>query len=212
MDHQVSAARAWYATLFLMVLYSISHVDRYALSLLGTPISASLGTPDVNMGVLFGAGFGVVYSLSGLPLAHLIDRYKRIPIVSGGVILWSASTLASGFASGFPALLACKSGVAIGEAVLSPAAISIIGDLFMRKKRTLPTSLYVAIGGFMQASAFLIWRVAIDVATRLAEIVPLPPWRLTLILLGDTGLILGIWFSLTWLDFHRHGNIDHSPA
>ena len=195
--YQVPPARAWYATLFLMLLYSISYVDRYALSLLAAPISAMLHIPDVEMGLLFGAGFGVMYSLTGLPLAHVIDRYKRVPIVAGGVILWTASTLASGFASGFPALLLCRSGVAIGEAVLSPAAISIIGDLFTREKRTFPTSLYVAIAGFMQAGAFVVCGFTIDLANSVAKVVPLAPWRLTLILLGSSGIVLGVLFYCT---------------
>lgn len=201
-------ARGWYVTVFLMLLYSISYVDRYALSLLAAPISASLGIPDVKMGLLFGAGFGVLYSLTGLPLAHVIDRHSRVPVVAGGVVLWTASTLASGFASSFLALLLCRSGVAIGEAVLSPAAISIIGDLFTREKRTLPTSLYVAIAGFMQAGAFAVCGLAIDLATRLARIVPLAPWRLTLILLGLSGLILGVLFYFTLKEPERVNDPD----
>ena len=201
-------ARAWYATVFLMLLYSISYVDRYALSLLAAPISTSLGIPDVQMGLLFGAGFGVVYSLTGLPLAHVIDRYSRVPVVAAGVILWTASTVASGFASSFLVLLLCRSGVAIGEAVLSPAAISLIGDLFTRDKRTLPTSLYVAIAGFMQAGAFVVCGFAIDLATRAAKIVPLAPWRLTLILLGLSGLILGLVFYFTLKEPKRRTEPD----
>jgi MFS family permease len=193
----ISRPRAWYSTLFLMLLYSVSYVDRYALSLLASPISASLRMSDIEIGVLFGTGFGIVYSLTGLPLAHLIDRHRRLPIVAGGVILWTASTLASGLSSSFTGLLLCRSGVAIGEAVLSPAAISIIGDLFTRERRILPTSLYVAIAGFMQGGAFVVCGLAIDLATRLAKAVPLAPWRLTLIVLGLSGLILGIVFYLT---------------
>lgn len=206
--HHNSLARGWYATIFLMLLYSISYVDRYALSLLAAPISTALGIPDVKMGLLFGAGFGVLYSLTGLPLAHVIDRYSRVPVVAGGVVLWTASTLASGFASSFLALLLCRSGVAIGEAVLSPAAISIIGDLFTREKRSLPTSLYVAIAGFMQAGAFVVCGLAIDLATRLARIVPLAPWRLTLILLGLSGLILGLLFYFTLKEPERGNEPD----
>jgi MFS family permease len=191
-----SAARAWYAVGFLMLLYSISYVDRYILSLLAAPISESLAIRDVQMGVLFGLGFGAVYALAGLPLAHLIDRGRRVPLVAGGVLLWSVSTVLSGFSPGFYELLICRSGVAIGEAVLSPAAISIIGDMFSRDKRTLPTSCYLAIAAFMQAGAFVVGGFAVDVATHLSS-AAWEPWRLTLILVGAPGLVLAPLFFVT---------------
>lgn len=196
MTTSIAAARAWYAVGLLMLLYCISYVDRYILSLLAVPISESLGIRDVQMGVLFGLGFGAVYALAGLPLAHLIDRGRRIPLVAGGVILWSLSTVLSGFCSGFYELLICRSGVAIGEAVLSPAAISIIGDMFSREKRTLPTSCYLAIAAFMQAGAFVVGGFAVDVATHLAS-ETWEPWRWALILVGAPGLVLAPIFFFT---------------
>jgi MFS family permease len=194
---RTSLVRAWYAVGFLMLLYCLSYVDRYILALLAAPISESLAIPDVHMGVLFGLGFGTVYALAGLPLAHLIDRGSRVPLVAGGVLLWSISTVLSGYSSGFYQLLICRSGVAIGEAVLTPAAISIIGDMFAREKRTLPTSCYLAIAGFMQAGAFVVGGFAVDVATGFSSELSLDPWRLTLLLVGAPGLVLAPLFFFT---------------
>src|SRR5690606_960344 len=128
-----SSRRAWYAICVLVLLYSLSFIDRFILSLLAPAVSEHLQLSDTQLGVLFGLGFGVVYALTGLPLAHLIDRRRRVPIVAAGVVLWSICTVASGFAPNFTGLLILRAGVAVGEAVLSPAAISIIADIFPRE-------------------------------------------------------------------------------
>jgi MFS family permease len=94
-----------------VLLYCISIVDRYALSLLAEPISQSLGITNTQLGVLFGVGFGVVYSIAGLGLAHWVDRQRRVPLIAPGVVVWSLCTMLSGFADGFLELLLCRSGV-----------------------------------------------------------------------------------------------------
>ncbi|MGE0828371.1 MAG: MFS transporter [Hyphomonadaceae bacterium] len=190
----LSPQRAWYAVGLLVLLYCLSFVDRYVLALLAAPISESLHISDSSLGLLFGLGFGVVYALTGLPLAHMIDRGARVPLVAGGVALWSVSTILSGFASDFTLLLVCRSGVAIGEAVLSPAAISIIGDMFTREKRLLPTSTYTAVSVFMTGEAFIVGGLAFDLATYLSGSLAMEPWRLTMVFVGLPGLVLSPLF------------------
>jgi MFS family permease len=48
-----------------------------------------------------------------------------------GVALWGAMTVASAFAGNFTMLLIARSGVAFGEGVLAPAAVSLIADQFI---------------------------------------------------------------------------------
>ncbi|MDP3491724.1 MAG: MFS transporter, partial [Hyphomonadaceae bacterium] len=60
--------------ILLMLLYCVSYTDRMVLSLLAAPVSEALNISDTQLGVLFGTGFGVVYALVGLPLAHFVDR------------------------------------------------------------------------------------------------------------------------------------------
>ena len=109
---QSSPGHAWYAVCIFMLLYGISYIDRLILSLLAPAVSAQLHITDTQMGVLIGLGFGVLYSLTGLPLAHLIDSRRRIPLVITGVMLWSACTIASAFAPDFTWLMVFRSGVA----------------------------------------------------------------------------------------------------
>lgn len=202
-----SARSAWYALIILVLLYSMSFMDRLILSLLASSISADLHVSDTQIGILFGLGFGVVYSLTGLPLAHVIDKHNRIRLVTLGVLLWSACTVGSGFSSDYTQLMILRAGVAVGEAVLSPAAISIIADIFPRDKRTLPTTAYTAVSTFMGAGSFVLGGLALKVAQDVAPGFGLEPWQLTLVFVGVPGLLLAPLLFFTVREPKRVGEI-----
>lgn len=203
----VSAAQAWYALFIFILLYSISYVDRLILSLLAPAIGTQLAISDTEMGILLGLGFGVIYALIGLPLAHIIDRHRRIPLVVAGVSLWSICTVASGFAPDFMWLMILRAGVAIGEAVLSPAAISLIADLFPRGKRTLPTALYTGAGAVMYSGSYIAGGAAVQLATALSGPLDMMSWRLTIIIVGIPGLLLAPLLYFTVREPARTGNV-----
>jgi MFS family permease len=193
----VPAGHAWYAVGILVLLYCVSIVDRYALSLLAEPISQSLGITNTRLGVLFGVGFGVVYSIAGLGLAHWVDRQRRVPLIAAGVAVWSLCTMLSGFADGFLELLLCRSGVAIGQAVLSPAAISIIGDSFPRDRRILPTTIYTGASILILPLAFVIGGIAMDIATHVSPGLGVTPWRAAFAFLGAPGIVFALLLIVT---------------
>lgn len=190
------SSRAWYVVGLLCLIAALSYLDRYIVALLAAPIMAELGVDATAIGLLIGLGFGLLYALSGLPLAFLIDRGARVRIVGIGVVVWSLSTIASGFAPNFEVLLLTRAGVAIGEAVLVPATVSIVADLFPPERRALPIGLFMAVSTLMASGAFVIGAWAFSIATTLSPIVGLADWRLTLVLVGLPGLIVGpLWLA-----------------
>lgn len=203
-----SAGRAWYAVCIFILLYSISYVDRLILSLLAPTISAELAISDTEIGILIGLGFGIIYAVIGLPLAHVIDGYRRVPLVVAGVAMWSVCTVASGFAPDFTWLMIFRAGVAVGEAVLSPAAISLIADLFPREKRTLPTTLYTGVGAVMYSGSYIAGSAALQLATALSGQFDIEPWRLTIVIVGLPGLLLAPLLFLTVPEPTRVGNVQ----
>lgn len=189
-----SPARAWYVAGLLCLIAALSYLDRYIVALLADPIIREMRIDATAIGLLIGLGFGLLYALSGVPVAYLIDRGTRVRIVGVGVTVWSLSTVASGFAPNFEILLATRAGVAIGEAVLVPATVSIVADLFPPEKRALPIGLFMAVSTLMASGAFLIGAYAFELATILSPALGLSPWRLTLVIVGVPGLILGpLW-------------------
>ncbi|MGE0829580.1 MAG: MFS transporter [Hyphomonadaceae bacterium] len=200
-----SPGRAWYIVAILSLFYAISFVDRLILALLVEPVSAEFGLTDLHQGLLLGAGFAIVYSLAGLPLAHFIDRHQRRLIVAIGAVVWGVTTIASGFAQNAETLFVCRAGVAIGEAVLSPAAVSLISDLFPREKRSLPVSIYVGVSQMMGVGSFVLGAAALDLAEAWAPTLQAEPWRITLVIVGLPSIILAGIMMLTTREPPRTG-------
>jgi len=192
-----SPTRAWYVAGLLCLIAALSYLDRYIIALLADPIIKDMGIDATAIGLLIGLGFGLLYALSGVPVAYLIDRGTRVRIVGIGVIVWSLSTVASGFAPNFEILLMTRAGVAIGEAVLVPATVSLVADLFPPEKRALPIGLFMAVSTLMASGAFLIGAYAFELAVILSPDLGLSPWRLTLVIVGVPGLVLGPLWLLT---------------
>ncbi|WP_419709689.1 MFS transporter [Pseudomonas sp. NFX224] len=199
----------WYALGCLIIFYAISMVDRFILSAVAQPVTQSLGLSNTQMGLLLGAGFAVLYSIAGIPVAYLIDKGNRTKVILVGVLLWSLMTAASAFTADFTTLIICRAGVAIGEAVLTPAAMSLIGDMFLRKDRALPTSLYMATGNVMATGAFLIGGAVYQYAGTQQLLPSMEPWRFTLLTVSLPGLVMVLLFALT---IREPARVDSQPV
>lgn len=189
--------QSWYVVGLLSLLYALSMVDRFALALLAGPIIAQFALTASQMGLLLGVGFALLYSVTGLPLAHLLDRQVRKYVLVGGVTIWSLSTILSAFSQDFKQLLLCRSGVAIGEAVLTPAAISLIADLFDSDRRRLPISVYSSVSSFMVTGSFIVGAAALQLASAWVASMGMEPWRITLLIVGAPGIVMALIFALT---------------
>lgn len=193
-----SAAAGWLLVGFLTVAYIFSFVDRYILGLLIEPIKAEFGLSDRAIGYLLSA-FTWVYGFVGLFMGWLIDRGKRIWIVSLGIALWSAATMATGTAKNFVQLFAARMGVGVGEATLSPAAFSIIGDSFPTEKRGKPIAFYssaLPVGAGLASllsGAVIAWTASNGNQT-LPLFGELSPWRFTMVIVGLPGLLFAAIF------------------
>ena len=59
------AAVGWYATIVLALLYWLSILDRFIISLLVDPIKRDMGITDVQFVLLHGCAFAITYALFG---------------------------------------------------------------------------------------------------------------------------------------------------
>jgi len=191
-----SAAAGWLLVVFLTVGYIFSFVDRYILGLLIEPIKAEFGLTDRSIGYLLSA-FTWVYGFVGIFMGWLIDRGRRTWIVALGMALWSAATVATGLAKNFTQLFAARMGVGVGEATLSPATFSIIGDSFPPEKRGKPIGFYssaLPIGAGLASllsGAVIAWTAASG-SQSLPLFGELSPWRFTLIVVGLPDLVFSV--------------------
>ncbi|MEP3226809.1 MAG: MFS transporter [Parasphingorhabdus sp.] len=189
----------WFLVVMLTIAYIFSFIDRYILGLLIEPIKADLGLTDEQIGWVIGPAFAIFYATMGLPLGWLVDRSKRTWIVAAGIFVWSLATAVSGLAKSFWHLFVARMMVGVGEATLSPSAMSMIADSFPPEKRGKPISVYVAALSLGSGIASLIGgAVLIWAKTTPSVSVPLfgalAPWQLTFFAVGFPGIFLGLIF------------------
>ena len=195
-----SQRTAWTIVAVLAVANIFSFVDRQILSLLVDPIRTSLSIDDVQMSLLIGPAFAVLYGTLGIPLGWAVDLFRRMRLVSGGVALWSMMTMLGGLAATFPILLVSRIGVGLGEATLVPAANSIIADCFPPHRRTramgiFAMSIYVGSGLALIFGGMLMSLVSSG-RINLFEMARRTPWQTVLIMVGAPGLIVAAAITL----------------
>ncbi len=194
-----TAKAGWFLVIMLTIAYIFSFIDRYILGLLIEPIKADLGLTDEEIGWVIGPAFAIFYATMGLPLGWLVDRSKRTWIVAAGIFVWSLATAISGLAKSFGHLFLARMMVGVGEATLSPSAMSMIADSFPPEKRGKPISVYVAALSLGSGIASLIGG-AVLIWAKTTEFVTVPifgdlaPWQITFFAVGLPGILLAAVF------------------
>lgn len=183
----IDAASRRYVLFVLVLAYLFSFVDRQILAILLPAIKAEFVVGDTVLGFLAGPAFALFYATLGIPIAVLADRGNRRNLIAAALALWSGMTALSGMANSVLQLVLARIAVGVGEAGLSPAAHSIIADLYPPSRRatamgifTLGISLGIAIAYFAGG-----W-----VAEHLG-------WRQAFLLVGAPGLVLALLIRLT---------------
>jgi MFS family permease len=127
---------------FLILLNILNFVDRGLIGGFAPLITEDLGLTDTQIGLLSGLFFVLFYSLISIFMGSLADRFNRPLLMAGGLFLWSLLTAVSGMAGRFWHLAAARIFVGVGEATLTPAALSMLSDKFPPEKRAFAAGMY----------------------------------------------------------------------
>jgi len=153
----------------LTLVYTLNFIDRTIVGIIGQPMKESLGITDNQLGLLGGLAFAALYTVLGVPIARLAERWSRVNIMAVCITLWSGFTALCGLAPNFAAMLAFRVGVGIGEAGCSPPAHSLISDYYEPQRRASALAVYafgIPLGGMLGAifggliAQFVGWRAA----------------------------------------------------
>jgi MFS family permease len=184
---------AWSVVAILIVTAVLSYTDRQVLSLLVDPIRGDLDISDTQVSLLLGTAFAVIYGIAGIPLGWLADRTSRRNLICAGVCVWSVGTIACGLSHNFGEIFASRITVGLGEAALSPAAISLISDYFPPSRRGTAVGLFLSGIAMGNGAAILIGGGVLH-AIKLGALAATPlalqaPWRMVLVVIGGPGLL-----------------------
>lgn len=135
---------AWGLLVFLTALNILNFVDRMIVASVAPLLIKDLHLTRAQIGILTGFGFVFFYTFVGLFLGLAADRFRRFPLIGAGLLLWSAMTALTGRARGFAQLAVPRVFVGVGEATLTPAAISMLGDSFPPQRLGLAVGVYYA--------------------------------------------------------------------
>lgn len=198
MNHEHTQNRAKWALAYLLLLANIlSFIDRMLLTLLVKPIRADLAISDTEISLLHGLAFAVFYALFGLPLGRMADSVNRPKFMAGGVSLWSIMTAACAGATSFAGLFVARIGVAIGEATLSPAAISLLAERFpkhlvARAIGVFQSGIFIGTGLALLAGGSLLGWLEKQDLSHFGILSGLAPWRIVFLCVGTPGILVAI--------------------
>lgn len=179
-------SRAWFVLGMLCFVYVLNFLDRQLLSILAKPIQDDLQVTDGQLGRISGLYFALFYCLISIPVGWLADRTNRVRVLSFACALWSAATVACGFSSTYPQLVAARMAVGVGEAGGVPPSYAIISDYFPPGQRG------TALGLFNLGPPL---GQALGVAFG-ASIAASYSWRSAFVVLGAVGIVAALMVYL----------------
>jgi MFS family permease len=168
--------------LLLTLLNVISYIDRQMIASFANWIVPELGLSNFEFGLVTGIAFLFFYAIGGLFMGVVADRVNRTRLIAFGLGLWSLLTMFSGAAKSLVTLVVPRMFIGVGESILTPAALSLLGDRFPVRWQGLVVGIYgmgVSIG--LAASLFVV-----------AYVEPWLGWRGCFYALGAIGLILAL--------------------
>src|SRR5438067_4206982 len=181
---------AWAVVGLLWVVALLNYLDRQLVASMGPAIKADLKIGDARFG-LFTSVFLWVYGICSPFAGYVADRVGRRPVIVGSLLVWSAATFVTGFASSFEGLLAARAALGVSEAFYMPAAVALIVDYHQGTTRARATGLHLSgvyagsvLGGFggwlaeeqgWRFGFLLFGGVGIAYAVALIVLLPHPP-------------------------------------
>ena len=178
--------RRWLLFVLLCVCF-INYADRSVVGAIAEPLRREFHLNDLQLGLLQGISFALLYSVLGIPVARLAEQHSRVRIIALATLVWSAMTALCATASSYLMLLAVRVGVGVGEAGFMSPATSLLGDHYDRQERSLATSIMmlgVPFGALV--GALLGGRIAQSMG-----------WRWAFIVMGVPGLVIAALVFLT---------------
>ena len=188
----------WYVLFLLTVVTTFAHLDKNLIIILQESIKTDLALSDTQLGLLSGLAFALAYTVFGIPVAQLADRFNRKNIISFSLAAWSAITALTGFASNYFQIFLARVGVGIGETGCAPSALSMVADYFPKVERGRAYAIRGMGVYFGLLLGFLIGGLVEEAYG----------WRMAFWVVGTPGVLFALFFFFSVKEPIR-GQLDH---
>jgi MFS family permease len=171
----------WRVVGMLWWISFFNYADRQAIFSVFPLLEREMGLTTVQLGLL-GSGFAWVYGL-GAPFAGaIVDRIRRKTAILGGLQAWSLICMATALSRNFRHLFWFRAVEGLGETFYFPASTSLISDYHGSDTRSRALGLH-------QTAVYMGTIGGGYFAGLIAES---HGWRLSFIVFGGLGVLLGI--------------------
>ena len=126
-------ARTRVVVLFAGVL-ALSSAQISTIGAVAPQLESSLHLDNTKIGLLNSVTL-IVAALAVIPVGLLVDRIRRIPVLSISIVLWSLATILGALAPSYGALLLSRVVLGVVSASAGPAIASLTGDYFPSRER-----------------------------------------------------------------------------
>jgi len=191
-----SSKYPWVVVGLLWFVALLNYMDRQILSTMRPAMAIDI--LELESAAVFGNLMAIFLWIYGFmsPVAGVIaDKLNRKWLIVGSLFVWSAVTLAMGYANTYEQLYALRAIMGVSEALYIPAGLSLIADYHSDKSRSLAIGIHMTGLYFGQALGGFGATVAASYS-----------WHYTFILFG----LIGVLYSVVLIFFlketdHRTG-------
>ena len=111
----------------------MNFADIAVFQLMATSIKQDFALTDPQLGLLLGPAGILFYVVVGIPLARLVDIYRRTFILGLGLVVTSGMTAIGGLTQGFGQFFGSRMFVGVGGSAHGPGTYSLLAD-YVRPK------------------------------------------------------------------------------
>ncbi|WP_156305661.1 MFS transporter [Sphingobacterium endophyticum] len=172
----------WIVVGLLWFVALLNYMDRQILSTMRPAMAIDI--VELESAAVFGNLMAVFLWIYGFmsPVAGIVaDKWNRKWLIVGSLFVWSAVTLAMGYANTYEQLYSLRAIMGVSEALYIPAGLSLIADYHSDKSRSLAVGIHMTGFYFGQALGGFGATVAASYS-----------WHYTFILFGLIGIVYSI--------------------